>query len=155
MGRVREDLSHLSLRDLILVTGSVRSRLFRMAGEGRLGPPGFEGGNLLVDRLLKRYPLMDRMRVGEGLFLFRRFGRIQASKATGVAQQAGAEVARQMGMIEEHYPPQDGDEWRETLDQVAANVLGRIHGEAYAARVLKGSAPRSLEAFIRPFLSGV
>jgi GT2 family glycosyltransferase len=155
MGRVREDLSHLSLRDLIRVTGWVRSRLLRMAGEGPFGPQGFKGEDLLVDRLLKRYPLMDRMHVGEGLFVFRRFVRAGASRATGVAQQAGAEVERQMGVIEEHYPPQDGDEWRETLDQVAANVLGRIHGEAYAARVLKGSAPRPLEVFIRPFLSGV
>jgi len=155
MGRVMEDLSYLSLRDLMYVTLSVRSFLLRMAREGWSGLNGLEGEDLFVDRLLKRYPLIDRIRMGEGLPLFSRFVRMPASKGKEVAQEAGAEVTRQMELIEENYPPQDGNEWRETLDQVAANVLGRIHGEAYAARGLRGPAPRALENFIRPFLSGV
>jgi hypothetical protein len=41
------------------------------------------------------------------------------------------------------------------LEQIAANVLGRMHGEVYAGCTLKGSVPRQLEKFIKPFLKGV
>ena len=71
------------------------------------------------------------------------------------AQQAHADIVYQMESIDKRYPPQDGGEWFQTLEQVSANILGRIFGEVYAACMLKGETPWRLENFIGPFLSGV
>ena len=41
------------------------------------------------------------------------------------------------------------------LDQIVANVLGRVYGEVYASRLLKDNISPSLQSFIRPFFRGV
>ncbi|MCF8143838.1 MAG: glycosyltransferase [Deltaproteobacteria bacterium] len=155
MRRTMEDLSDLSLTDLMSVALSMRSFLLRMIKEGRYGLKGLEGEVLFMDRLLKHYPLMHRigMRAGD-LFFSRHSGRA-SSGAKRMAQQAEADMACQLGMIMNGYPPKDRDEWVRTVEQVAANILGRIHGEVYAAGVLKGRVSRRLDEFIRPFFSGV
>ena len=75
--------------------------------------------------------------------------------ANRIAQQTTEDIGYQMTSIEHGYPPRDGREWFQMLEQVAANKLGRIYGEVYAGCMLKGEMPRQLESFIRPFLSGV
>jgi GT2 family glycosyltransferase len=159
MGRVREDISYLSFKDLFSVTESVRSFLFRLIKD-RCSAEDIKEG-LFVDRLLDRFPLTRRLR-SVGIYpLFLKCFRVSknlgmpSSEATRIAQQANADMAYQMELIENRYTPRDGNEWFQTLEQVAANSLGRIYGEVYASCVLKGPAPQRLERFIRPFLSGV
>ena len=155
MGRVREDLSYLSFKDLLSVAGSVRAFLFGRIKEQRHGLKGVEGEGLFVDRLLRRYPLIYRVRIVGVYSVFSRYLGTPSSGAKRIAQQATADIAYQSELIENGYPPQDGDEWFQTLEQVAANILGRIYGEAYAGCMLKGPVSRQLEEFMRPFLSGV
>jgi len=66
-----------------------------------------------------------------------------------------ADITYQLRLIEDGYSPRDRSEWLQVLEQILANVLGRIHGEVYAGCTLKGKAPRQLENFIKPFLKGV
>jgi len=155
MGRVMEDLSYLSLGDLMHVSLSVRSLLLRVIKEGRHGLKGLEGEGLFADRLLKRYSLPQRIRMWAGFSITSRSVGGTSSGGERIARQATEDMACQLDWIENGYPPRDGDEWFQTLEQVAANILGRAHGEAYAASMLKGPVPRRLESFIRPFLSGV
>jgi glycosyltransferase involved in cell wall biosynthesis len=155
MGRVREDLSYLSFKNLMSVAGSVRSFIFGWMKEQRHGLEGVQKKGLFIDRLLRRHPLVYRMRMVRPYSLLSGYPVPLSPGAGGMAQQANADIAYQLGLIEKGYPPQDGNEWFQTLEQVAANILGRIYGEVYAACMLKGPAPRRLENFIRPFLSGV
>ncbi|MFO7598991.1 MAG: hypothetical protein R6X27_04180, partial [Candidatus Desulfacyla sp.] len=155
MGRVMEDLSYLSLWDLMCVTGSVRSLLLRLIKEGRYGLKALEGGGLFSDRLLKQYPLTHRIRMRAGFSIVSKCVLGPSSGGERIARQANADMAYQVECIENGYPPRDGNEWFQTLEQVAANILGRIYGEVYAGCVLKGRAAPQLEEFIRPFLSGV
>ncbi|MBW2708390.1 MAG: glycosyltransferase family 2 protein [Deltaproteobacteria bacterium] len=151
MGRVREDISYLSLQDLMFVTGSARALIFRLMKEKWRGPTECKAERLFVDRMFKQYPLMFR-----GYRLFSRCLFIPPRLAVkGMAQQVNADIAYQLQLIEDGYPPRDRDEWLRALEQVSANILGRMHGEVYAGCMLNGSLPRPLECFIQPFLSGV
>jgi len=155
MGRVREDISYLSLRDLLSVAWSVRAFLFRRMRAQRDNMGRVEGEGLFVDRLLKQYAGIYRIWMLGVYPLLSRYRRLASPGAKRMAERANADIEYQMKLIGHAYPPLDGKEWFRTLEQVAANILGRIYGEVYAGCMLKGEAPLELECFIRPFLSGI
>jgi len=155
MGRVVEDLSHLSLWDLIRLTGRVRSLMVQQIKHRMQGFKAGRAGSLFVDRLLGRHSRIYRMRLAAASSFLSRYWMRSSSVAEGLARKAGGDMSHQMSGIEKTYPMKDDDEWLETLEQVAANTLGRIYGEVYASCALKGGVPRQLEGFVRPFLSGV
>jgi len=155
MGRVREDLSGLSLKDLMFVAGSVRAFAIRQIKERESLLNGVEEEELFVDRLLKQYPLMWRIWLAALYRFLPLYSGRPSLEAKRVAQQADVEMASRLELIENVYPPKDRNEWFQTLEQVAANILGRIYGEVYAGSVLKGRVSRPLEDFVRPFMSGV
>lgn len=155
MGRVRENISYLSLRDLMFVAWAVRAFLLRRIRAHRGILEGVGVPDLFVDRLLKRYPRIGRIRMLTVYPLLSKYVGLPSPGAKRIAQQATADIGYQVTSIEHGYPPRDGKEWFQMLEQVAANILGRIYGEVYAGCMLKGEMPRQLEDFIRPFLSGV
>jgi glycosyltransferase involved in cell wall biosynthesis len=155
MGRIGENVSFLSLRDLAFLTGSVRALVLRKVKEKWEGSEGFQSKDLFIDHLLKRYPLISRVRVRWLDPFFAKYPDSPSQEVRGIAERLKADIAYQLKSIEDGYPPRDRKEWFQALEQVVANILGRIHGEVYAGCTLKGSMPRQLENFIKPFLSGV
>jgi glycosyltransferase involved in cell wall biosynthesis len=155
MGRVREDVSSLSLRDLAFLTGSVRVRVLRKIKEKWEGIEGFQSEDLFIDHLLKQYSLISRIKVHWLHPFFSKYPGSHSPEVQGIAQRLTADIAYQLKSIEDGYPPRDRIEWFQVLEQVVANILGRMHGEVYAGCTVKGSVPRRLENFIKPFLSGV
>ncbi len=155
MGRVREDVSSLSLQDLAFLTGSVRARVLRKIKEKWDGIEGFQSEDLFIDHLLKQYPLISRIKVRWLDPFFLNFPDAPSPEVKGIAKRLNADIAYQLKSIEDGYPPRDRIEWFQVLEQVVANILGRMHGEVYAGCTLKGLVPRQLENFIKPFLSGV
>jgi glycosyltransferase involved in cell wall biosynthesis len=155
MGRVREDVSSLSLRDLAFLTGSVRAFVLQKIKEKWEGIEGFQSEDLFIDHLLKQYPLMSRIKVRWLDPIFSKYPDAPSGDVQGIAKRLNADIAYQLELIEEGYPPRDRTEWFQVLEQVVANILGRIHGEVYASCMVKGSVQRRLENFIKPFLSGV
>ena len=156
MGRVREDVSYLSFQDLMCITGFVRSLALEKVKEQWEGIEGFQKEDLFFDRLWKRYPPICRIRMWRGYRSFSRyfFGPLRP-ETQKIVHQVNADITYQLRLIVDGYPPRDREEWRQVLEQVVANVLGRIHGEVYAGCMLKRQAPRQLENFIKPFLKGV
>lgn len=154
MGRVREDVSYLSFQDLMCITGSVRYLALLKIKEKWKGIEGFQE-DLFVDRLLKRYPLIYRIRMGWIYLLFSKYPGLSSPGKQRVAQQLHADIAYQLKLIEDGYPLWDRKEWFEALEQVVANVLGRIYGEVYAGYMVKGQTPGNLRNFIQPFMTGV
>jgi len=155
MGRVREDVSSLSLRELAFLTGSVRAMVLRKIMEKWDGLDGFQSEDLFIDHLLKRYPLISRVRVRWLDPFFEKYPDSPSQEVRGIAERLKADIAYQLKSIEDGYPPRDQQEWFQVMEQVVANILGRIYGEVYAGCTLKGSVPRQLEKFIKPFLKGV
>jgi glycosyltransferase involved in cell wall biosynthesis len=155
MGRLREDISFLSLRDLAFLTRSVIALMSRRLEEKTKELGEVRLNNLFIDHLWKQHPLLSRICVGRCPPIFSKYPYRPTPEVKGIAQSLNADIAYQLKSIEEAYPPRDGKEWLETLEQVVANILGRIYGEVYAGCMLKGSVPQPLENFIKPFLSGV
>ena len=155
MERVSEDVSSLSLQDLAFITGSVRALVLRKIKEKWEGIEGFQSEDLFIDHLLKRYPLISRIKVRWLDPFFFKFPDSPSPEVQGIAKRLNADIACQLKSIEDGYPPRDRAEWFQMLEQVVANILGRVHGEVYAGCTVKGSVPRRLENFIKPFLSGV
>jgi len=155
MGRVGEDVSYMSLRDLEFLTGSVRSLVLRKIKEKREGIGGGQSDGLFIARLLKQYPLISRIRVRWLDPVFAKTPDLPSPEVQRIAQRLNADIAYQLKSIEDGYPPRDGKEWLQVLEQVVANILGRTYGEVYAGCMLKGFVPRWLENFIKPFLKGV
>ncbi|MDQ1334647.1 MAG: hypothetical protein QG552_1597 [Thermodesulfobacteriota bacterium] len=155
LGRVREDLSHVSLPDLMRITVRVRSFMMQEVQNRRYRLKDGKKEGLFVDRLPGRYPLIHRMRLAGAFSFLSRQWMASSSRAEEMGRKARGDIAYQMAEIEKKYPMRDIDEWFETLEQVTANTLGRIYGEVYASSVLEGRVPRPLEEFVRPLLSGV
>ena len=154
IGRIREDVSYLSFQDLMCVTGSAGALALGKIAEKWEGIEGFQKEDLFLDRLWKRYPPIYRMWRGHRSFS-KYFSGLLCSGAQRIVQQVNADITYQLRLIEDGYSPRDRSEWLQVLEQILANVLGRIHGEVYAGCTLKGKAPRQLENFIKPFLKGV
>ena len=151
MGRVREDISYLSLQDLIFTTRSVRALIFRLIKEKWPRMAEFKEQDLFVDRIFKQYPLVFR-----GYHLFSRYFFVSPRlEVKEIDRQVNVDIAYQLKLIEEKYPLRDRQEWFQAMERVVANILGRMYGEVYAGCTLKGSVPRQLKKFITPFLSGV
>jgi glycosyltransferase involved in cell wall biosynthesis len=155
MGRVREDVSSLSLQDLAFLTGSVRALVLEMIEEKWEGIEKFQSEDLFIDHLLKQYPLISRIKVRWLHLFFSKCPDAPSKEVQGIAKRLNADIAYRLKSIEDGYPPRDRTEWFQVLEQVVANILGRVHGEVYAGCTVKGAVPRRLENFIRPFLSGV
>jgi len=155
MGRLREDFSFLSLRDLAFITRSVGALALKMIQDRWERGERFRSSDLFIEHLWDQYPLLSRIWVGRCRRSFAKYRYAPLPKVKEIAQRLNAEIASQLKSIEEAYPPRDGQEWLETLEQVVANILGRIHGEVYAGCTIKGPMPRQLKSFITPFLSGV
>ena len=155
MKRVGEDFSFLSLRDLAFSVKSVSAFVLEKLNQKPKGIETFRPKDLFLNHLWKQYPLIFRMGVRRIDPSSSKYSNGSSSKAQAVAQGLIADTAYQLELIEKAYPPRDGQEWRQVLEQIATNILGRMHGEVYASCILKRSVPRQLEKFIKPFLSGV
>jgi len=155
MGRVREDVSFLSLRDLAFITRSVSTLALKMIQDRSKRGERLRLNDLFIDHLWEQYPLLSRIWVDMSRWFFAKCRYAPLPEVKGIAQRLNADIAYQLKSIETKYPPRDGQEWRLVLELVVANILGRMHGEVYAGCTLKGSASRQLENFLKPFLSGV
>jgi len=155
MGRVRKDVSCLSFQDLAFVTRSVRALALLTIKEQWKEIGGFREKNLFVDRLLKRYPLIYRIRMWWVCLFFLKCPELLSPGKQRIVQRLHADIAYRLKLIEDGYSLRDGKEWIDVLEQVTANVLGRIYGEVYAGYMVKGQTPENLKNFIQPFLAGV
>lgn len=151
-GRVERDLSFVRLTDLMLLTRMVeRSVALQRAGIVGHGRDSFPG---ITSRLSGKFPLITRMRA----FMDERlspFPRSRSRVLERLAHEVDGQIQYIFNHIRENYPVPDEASLSDLLELATANVLGRLFGEVYASRVLKGPMDRRLEAFIKPFMRGV
>jgi hypothetical protein len=65
------------------------------------------------------------------------------------------EIRSLFDFIREQHPLAPADALTDALDRLAANIMGRTFGEAYASCLLKGRIPRRLGALMRAYAADV
>ena len=159
MNRVRDDVSFLTIRDLLDLTSAVGRFVNRLGSEilGARGPDVDINGRRsfhVIDKIKKSYSLRNRVKY----FIVDKISRksnLRPPQLTMVEQKAKEDIKHILSQIESDYKVTAEEELMGVLDQSAANILGRIYGETYASCMVRGRISSQLEAFIKPYLSGV
>ncbi|MBL7204920.1 MAG: glycosyltransferase family 2 protein [Desulfobacteraceae bacterium] len=158
MNRVKDDLSFVTIRDLMSLTRSV-GRYVNRIGSEILG-----GGQLYVNRSKKRPQAIKRIRKAYSLrnrvsyFLDDKFPKLsghQSPELRVIEQHTENGIGHVLNLIEKEYKVTREEELIEALDQSVANILGRIYGEVYASCMLGGKISSQLEAFMKPYIQGI
>jgi glycosyltransferase involved in cell wall biosynthesis len=161
LGKLRFDLSALTVEELIHLAGWMNSRL-----ENLLADEAEE-----ISRRPKKSP-MSSARIG----LFRFFaatpsiqkrylepGRsgqphtrgANAALLAEATSRAGAEIDYLWNFVKKSYTVAGRTEVRATLEKIAASVLGKFFGDAYAGRAAHGTLDAEFREFMEPLLKGV
>jgi glycosyltransferase involved in cell wall biosynthesis len=160
MGRVARDMSSLSSRDLLsltrsarLIVRSLRSRILKRGGaymgNGRKRPLV-----TVTDKIVRKYSLENRVR---WLFMDRlhRDRKDVSSALSKMKEASGHDIPDLMEWMKTNGGAASQEALVAALEQIAANLLGRIYGEVYASHVVKGAVSPGLAAFMRPYMAGI
>jgi len=158
MRHVAHDMSYLSVGDLMSLTGAVRmfvsqirSNLFN-AGNA----PGNNSGKepRAIDKIVGRYSLKNRVRwlLIDRLSRNRKHGSPELRR---IEEQTKQDILNILELMKTNYNATSKAELFEALEQIVANLLGRIYGEVYASCMLNGKMSSELEDFIKPYRKGV
>jgi glycosyltransferase involved in cell wall biosynthesis len=158
MNRVKDDFSFLTTRDLIALTISFQKfagQLKSDIADKSLSLGVHRSGSMqIIDKIFKSYPLKYRViKFVEGRLLNRLRPQTAALKA--IDQHSKAHTIYCIDFIKENYQIKSNEELLESLEQITASVLGRLYGEVYASRLVKGELTPEFEDFIRPYRSNV
>ncbi|MBU0732829.1 MAG: glycosyltransferase family 2 protein [Proteobacteria bacterium] len=158
MNRVEDDLSFVTIRDLMVLTRAVERFVNQLESDILGGGQDF--GNKgkkrpeVIGRIQRAYSLRNRARY----FLLDKLPenlRLQSQGLGAIEQRAEDSIRHVLNLIEKEYKVTGGEDLVEALDQIAVNILGRIYGETYASGMLRGKISAQLETFFKPYMHGV
>ena len=155
LGRVKEDITYLSVSDLINISENFRifSNDLKKQWPVRSGlySPKIDLAHSYL-KVIKFVPFLKN--VYQLLKKIRR----QSGKVTNslrVQHVYTNHVCFIMSIITARYSINSVEDYAYCVDQVTANTLGMLYGELYAGYKLKGRVPREIEELFRPYLKGV
>jgi glycosyltransferase involved in cell wall biosynthesis len=154
MGRVEDDLSFLKVGDLKTLTSDVLHTVSGLRSDIYTSEVENPGEETLLREILGKYPAESRLK----RFLAGRVSRKQKPVPDGLRKLAGdmeTRIETLFHVIREKYGIREEEEQIPLLDQVVANVMGRVYGEVYASRFLKDNISSFFESLMRPFFHGV
>jgi len=158
MNRVENDMSFLTVGDLMVLTGALGRFVNRLRSDILDGkePCDINGRRLpqVIDKIKYSYSLRNRVKY----FIVDKFSRksnLKLPELTIIQQQAEADIKYILNLIENENKVTAGEELIGVLDQSVASILGRIYGEVHASCMLKGKISSQLEAFIKAYMRGV
>jgi len=158
MHRVARDMSSLTLRDLISLTSgarlvgvSLRSNLLK-GGDASDSNGG--KGPQVIDKIVGRYSLKNRVRwfLTDCLASNRKHGSPELRR---IEEQTKQDILNILELMKTNHNATSKAEVLEALEQIVANLLGRIYGEVYASCIIGGKVSPKLDAFMRPYMQGV
>jgi glycosyltransferase involved in cell wall biosynthesis len=158
MRRVAHDMSYLSTWDLMSLTGAVRTFVSRIRSNllNAGNAPGNNSGKepRAIDRIVERYSFKNRVRwfIADCLSRNRKHGSTELRR---IEEQAKKDVLNILELMKTNYNATSKVELLKALEQIVANLLGRIYGEVYASCMLNGKISSELEDFIKPYRKGV
>ena len=158
MNRVENDMSFLSVRDLMVLTGRLERFVDRLRsnilGDSKQYDIDRKGSHQIIDEIRKKFSMRNRMKY---LLIDQRekYVPTQSDKLEMIEQRVEDSIRDVLKLIENGYRIKDEGEWLEVLDQIVANILGRMYGEAFASSMLRDKISLQLDAFMIPFIRGV
>jgi glycosyltransferase involved in cell wall biosynthesis len=151
MNRVREDTSFLSPTDLVTLLKAARALVMELRADGKTAPG--ERPDPLT-RLIRMAPIPCRLAV-PFVHVARKIRQTPPFGLMEIRQQMEREIRSLYDVIRDRYPGATSEALSDALDRIAANVVGRAFGEAYASCLLKGGVPRALGTLIRAYATSV
>jgi F0F1-type ATP synthase gamma subunit len=158
MNRVRDDMSFLTIEDLMALTNRVRRFVNRLGSDilerNEALDKRHEKSVQVFNRIQKKYSLRNRAKC----FLVDKFlknSNPQFPEVKAIEQQEEEGIRHVLNLVEWEYQVTGEQELIQVLEQCAANTLGRIYGETYASYVLSRRTSPQLERFFKPYLSGI
>lgn len=158
MNRVENDMSFVTVGDLMALTGALGRFVNRLGSEvlGGKEPGDIKGRRLpqVIDKVKRSFSLRNRAKY----FIVdtsSRKSNLKLPQLTIIQQQAEEGIKHILNLIENEYKITAWEELIGVIDQSATNILGRIYGETYASCMVKGKISSQLEAFIKPYMRGV
>mgnify|MGYP006282652495 FL=1 len=159
MKRVERDLSFLSAGELLALSDQVDKRVARLredvdAVENEMDRSKKGSSREKIHDIIRGSSFVNRMRC-------MKYHRLTLKKTHEntrfemTARTVQDQISHSLVAIEKRYPPTDQAEWAVALDQIAANVVGRIFGETYASHMVRGKVPPQIHRFMHPFMQGV
>lgn len=155
LGRVKEDISCLSVSDIV----KIKDNILVFSTEQKKH-------TIVKTALLK--PNIDfahvYLRFRKFVPFFKKILRL-SSKIKAQPEDAGSYNSLQqaynnhicfiMSMISGRYSLTLVDEYSYCVDQITASTLGRVYGEFYSGHMLKGVVPPEVEDLVQSYLKGV
>ncbi len=158
MNRVDEDLSFLTMTDLVLVTGAVSlyaDHYRNIIAEEDRSTAGFrEKGSTVIKWVQQQYSFKYRIK----RFIFDKFGCDrwhQYHQLKRIVDQVVQNIEAPLNYIKATYMNAAKNDLLGVLDQFVAASLGRLYGEYYASSILRNRASDKLERFFEPYLKGI
>lgn len=154
MKRTEEDLSFLTVTDLMTLTQGILGFVSGLRSNILAGSQEWHIEDPLLQGILKKYPISNRVR----RFLADRLFRNQKRASESLRRMVNGieiKINTLFRLVRKKYGIEDPGEQISLLDQVVANTMGRAYGEVYASRLLAGNLSPSLESLMRPFFYGV
>ena len=158
MRRVAHDMSYLSAWDLMSLTGAVRTFVSRIRSNllNAGNAPGNNSGkeHRAIDKIVGRYSFKNRVRwfFADHLSRNRKHGSPELRR---IEEQAKQDILNILELMKTNYNATSKAELLKALEQIVANLLGRIYGEVYASCMLNDKMSSELEDFIKPYREGV
>jgi RNA binding exosome subunit len=155
LGRVKEDISCLSVSDLVDITDNLKNF------SNDLKEQWVVQSGLYTQKIdIARYYLMARKYVPflKKVRQLLRKNICQSEENTNslrMQQTYNNHIRFVMSMITGRYSLPSVDDYAYCVDQVTATTLGMLYGELYAGHILKGIVPREVKELVRPYIKGV
>jgi len=152
--RVEADLSFLNLINLRTLTRRVLVFVSEFRRNIGLNTSKCHISDLLLMRILREYPLGQRLK---GFFSDRAFSSNgkPPERLEVMLSQIQTTITTHFHLIKKKYELTNQEEKVSMLDQIIANSMGRLYGEVYASRSLKGNLSPSFQSMMHPFICGV
>ena len=154
MGRVEKDQSFMTVGDLKILTRGIHNFVINLRTNFLASGIKYSEDESLLLEILKKYPRGDwAKRFFTGKTPWRKGTESKGLKEINDYLETAIDAS--FRLIREKYGIEDQRELAILLNQVVANFLGRIYGEVYAGRLLKGNISRCLDSLMGFFLHGV
>ncbi len=155
LGRIKEDISYLSVADVVRLHDNLNNYAKDLKKQWA-GKPAVSSHKIDI----AHYYLLARKYVPflKKVLQFLQKSRSRSEKNSHLLhlQQASSNhISFVMSMITGRYTVSSIEDYAYCVDQVTATTVGTLYGELYGGNTLKGTLSRDVEELILPYLQGV
>lgn len=158
MKRVREDLSYVTVMDLILLSVNfndlIHSFLQSVIESEALKKNEHQPFHNIMETVFTHYSLKNRIRKA-WVEMRRKRNESSHRHLAGISGNLKAHLEYEYALIRDRTGQLSTSETASVVNIISARILGRLYGESYASKKLNHTLTPDFETFIHPFRGGV